>query len=58
MAATGEVDLSLAYSKCMEFCQALATQGKTFHFSLNMGTTFSFSLDTRSKALALALAGS
>ena len=52
MAATGEVDLSLAYSKCMEFCQALATQGKAFHFSLNMGTNFSFSLDTRSKALA------
>ena len=43
MAATGEVDLSLAYSKCMEFCQALATQGKAFHFSLNMGTNFSFS---------------
>ena len=58
MAATGKVDISLAYSKCMEFCQALATQGKTFHFSLNMGTTFSFSLDTRSKALALPLAGS
>ena len=41
MAETGEVDLSLAYSKCMEFCQALATQGKAFHFSLNMGTNFS-----------------
>ena len=52
MAETGEVDLSLAYSKCMEFCQALAIQGKAFHFSLNMGTNFSFSLDTRSKALA------
>ena len=52
MAETGEVDLSLAYSKCMEFCQALATQGKAFHFSLNIGTNFSFSLDTRSKALA------
>ena len=51
MAATGKVDISLAYSKCMEFCQALATQGKTFHFSLNMGTTFSFSLDTRGKAM-------
>ena len=52
MAATGEVDLYLAYSNCMEFCQALATQGKTFHFSLNIGTNFSFSLETRSKALA------
>ena len=50
MAETGEVDLSLAYSKCMEFCQALATQGKAFHFSLNMGANFSFSLDTRGEA--------
>ena len=51
MAAT-EVDLSLANSKCVEFFQALATQGKAFNFSLNMGTNFSISLDTRSKALA------
>ena len=47
MAATGKVDISLAYSKCMEFCQALATQGKTFHFSLNMGTNFSFSFSKK-----------
>ena len=47
MAATGEVDLYLAYSNCMEFCQALATQGKTFHFSLNMGTNFSFSFSKK-----------
>ena len=33
----------------MEFCQALASQGQTFHFSLAMGPTFSFSLDTRRK---------
>ena len=50
MAATGEVDLSLAYSKCVEFCQALATQGKTFHFSLNMGTNFSFSFPRKKES--------
>ena len=50
MTAVDEVNSSLA-SKCMEFCQALASQGQTFHFSLNMGPTFSFSLDTRGKAV-------
>ena len=50
MAETGEVDLSLAYSKCMEFCQALASQGQSFKFSISIGSNFSFSLDTRSKA--------
>ena len=46
----GEDSSSLA-SKCMAFCQALASQGQTFHFSLNMGPTFSFSLDTRGKVM-------
>ena len=45
-----DVNLPLV-SKCMDFCQALASQGQTFHFSLNMGPTFSFSLDTRGKAM-------
>ena len=44
-----EVDSSLA-SKCMEFCQALASQGQSFKFSISIGSNFSFSLDTRSKA--------
>ena len=44
-----EVDSSLA-SKCMEFCQALASQGQSFKFSKSIGSNFSFSLDTRSKA--------
>ena len=44
-----EVDSSLA-SKCMEFCQALASQGQSFKFSISIGSDFSFSLDTRSKA--------
>ena len=48
MATAGEADCSLA-SKCMDFCQALASQGLPFHFSLNMGPDFTFSLDTRSK---------
>ena len=38
-------DSSLA-SKCMAFCQSLASQGKALHFSLKIGDTFSFSLDT------------
>ena len=44
-----EEDSSLA-SKCMEFCQALASQGQSFKFSISIGSDFSFSLDTRSKA--------
>ena len=34
-------------SQCMAFCQALATKGQTFNFNLNIGSSFSFSLDTR-----------
>ena len=51
MATAGEADCSLA-SKCMDFCQALASQGLPFHFTLNMGSTFTFSLITRGKAKA------
>ena len=39
-------------SKCMEFSQALASQEKAFSFSIKIGDTFSFSLDTKEKALA------
>ena len=49
MAAVTEADSSLA-SKCMAFCQALASQGQAFSFSLSIGQDFSFSLDSRSKA--------
>ena len=52
MATPGEADCSLA-SKCMNFCQALASQGLSFHFSLNVGLNFTFSLDTRGKAKAV-----
>ena len=40
------VDSTLA-SQCMAFCQALASQGKDFSFTLKIDSTFSFSLDTR-----------
>ena len=47
---SGEDSSSLA-SKCMAFCQTLASQGQVFNFSLSIGPDFSFSLDTRSKAV-------
>ena len=50
MTAVGDVNSPLV-SKCMDFCQALASQGQTFNFSLNMGPSFSFSLYTRRKAM-------
>merc|ERR1711934_1236660 len=31
----------------MDFCHALASQGKDFRFSLTIGPTFTFSLDTK-----------
>ena len=40
------VDSNLA-SQCMAFCQALASQGKSFSFTLKIDSTFCFSLDTR-----------
>ena len=48
MATVDETDSSLA-TKCMAFCQALTNHGKAFQFSLNIGSTFSFTLDTRCK---------
>ena len=40
-------------NKCLEFCQALASQGQKFTFSLSFGTNFSFSLDTKEKSTSL-----
>ena len=37
-------DLSPLAIKCMEFCQALASQGTKFSFNLTTGPQFSFSL--------------
>ena len=41
-----EASSSLA-SQCLVFCQTLPSQGLAFNFSLNLGNSFSFSLDTR-----------
>ena len=46
MTAVGETDSSLA-TQCLDFCQALARQGKDFKFSITIGSTFTFSLDTK-----------
>ena len=40
-------------NKCLELCQALATYGQKFSFSLNIGSNFSFSLDTREMLTSL-----
>ena len=46
MTAVNETDSSLT-TKCLDFCQALVGQGKIFKFSISIGFTFTFSLDTR-----------
>ena len=42
------MDASLA-TQCLAFCQALSIQGQAFTLALTVGSTFSFSLDTREK---------
>ena len=42
----GEDNYNLA-SQCMAFCQALASKGKILSFTLKVGSSFAFSLDTR-----------
>ena len=49
MAAVAEVGSTLL-SKCLDFCQALSSQGQAFNFSVAIGPDFTFSLDTRSTA--------
>ena len=34
-------------NKCLEFCQALTSHGQKFSFSLNIGSNFSFSQNTK-----------
>ena len=46
MTAVGETASSLA-TQCLDFCQALARQGKVFKFSLTIDSAFTFSLDTK-----------
>ena len=43
-------DLAL---KCLELCQLLASQGQGFSLTVNVGSTFSFSLDSRKKDASL-----
>ena len=43
-----ESDSSLA-SKCLDLCQMLASQGQSFTFSVTIGSTFNFSMSTRSQ---------
>ena len=43
------VDSTLAV-KCLYFCQALSSQGMEFNFTLNLGNSFNFSLNTREKS--------
>ena len=38
-------------AKCLEFCQALTSHGQVFDFSVSIGSDFTFTLDTRSKAV-------
>ena len=42
---------TILLTKCLEFCQALSSQGQPFNISISTGSGFSFSLDTRSKAV-------
>ena len=46
MTALSEIDSSLT-TQCLDFCQALAGQGKVFKFSLTIGSSFTFHLDTK-----------
>ena len=48
MTDVGEADSSLA-TQCLALCQSLTSQGMVFNFSLAIGSTFSFSVDTKSK---------
>ena len=47
MTAASSGEDSFLATKCMDFCNALASQGKGFKFSLTIGSTFTFSLETR-----------
>ena len=51
MAAVAEVGSTLL-SKCLDFCQALSSKGQAFNFSVAIGPDFTFSMDTRSKAVS------
>ena len=45
-AIVSECDSSLT-AKCLDYCQTLATKGLAFSFSLKIGSTYTFSLESR-----------
>ena len=42
-------DKAALVSQCLDFCQTSASKSPTFSFTLTLGNSFSFSLDTRGK---------
>ena len=40
-------------TQCLEFCQTLTSKGHAFTFNLTLGSSFSFSLDTKMKNTSL-----
>ena len=48
----GSEDTVMA-SKCLEICQVLVSQGQNFAFSLTIGSSFSFAMDTRKDPVIL-----
>ena len=43
----GEQDMKPLTKQCLDFCQALASRSHAFTFTLTLGSTFSFSLDSQ-----------
>ena len=50
--ATMTEESSTLATKCLDLCQALSSQGKPFTFSMNVGSSFSFSLDTKVSSIS------
>ena len=42
---------AILLAKCLEFCQALSSQGQLFNISISTCSGYSFCLDTRSKTV-------
>ena len=49
MAAMSDEEDAMLVSQCLDFCQMLAGKSLSFSFSLTLGTSFSFSVDTMGK---------
>ena len=48
-AMSGHEEDAMLVSQCLDFCQMLAGKSLSFSFSLTLGTSFSFSVDTMGK---------